>query len=141
MATDIFDEIFKKYGDMYGVSPDLLKAQAIAESNLNPLARNAIGSAGIAQIMPDTFDEWSKKLGLHHANVYNPDDAIHVQAGYMAYLQQKVGGDWTKALAAYNWGLRHVSYLVAHVGDTDWMNHLPDETSKYIERILKSLGI
>ena len=141
MDSAELDKIFKKYGEMYNISPELLKAQAMAESNLDIHAVNPSGSKGVAQIMEPTFNEWAKKLDLHHANIFNPDDNIHVQAAYLSYLQDRVGGDWTKALAAYNYGLRHIQYLVTLVGDGDWMNHLPKETGEYVNKILKYLGI
>jgi membrane-bound lytic murein transglycosylase F len=53
-----FDKTFRKYSKrFFGVGFDwrLFKAQAIAESNLNPEARSYVGAVGIMQLMPSTF--------------------------------------------------------------------------------------
>jgi len=55
-----YDSYFSKYSKRYfGVGFDwrYFKAQAIAESNLRPDARSALGAAGLMQLMPDTFEE------------------------------------------------------------------------------------
>lgn len=139
MDNDAYDELFRKYGEQFGIPWEKLKAQAMAESKLNPTAISPAGSAGLTQFMPATFAEQAHKLGIEHPDIFNPDHAVHAQAGYMAYLMQRTG-DWTKALAAYNWGLRHVTHLLDQIGDTNWMNHLPKETHQYIQRILSYLG-
>lgn len=139
MDNTQFDPLFKEYAEKYGLDWLKLKAQAMAESNLDPTAISPHGAEGIAQFLPATFAEQAHKLGIQNPDVFDPNDAIHAQAGYMAYLTQKTG-DWTKALAAYNWGLRHVTHLLDQVGDGDWMNHLPAETHAYIRRIIAYLG-
>lgn len=57
-ASTRFDPIFRKYAKRYfGIGFDwrLLKAQAMAESQLNPGARSHVGARGIMQLMPATF--------------------------------------------------------------------------------------
>jgi len=53
-----FDGTFRKYSKrFFGVGFDwrVFKAQAIAESNLNPEARSYVGAVGLMQLMPSTF--------------------------------------------------------------------------------------
>ena len=62
-----FDPYFSKYTKRYfGPAFDwrLFKAQAVAESRLEPDARSGVGAAGVMQIMPRTFKEISKKNPL-----------------------------------------------------------------------------
>ena len=131
-----FDELFKRYGQEYGVDWQLLKAQVAAESNFDPHAISDAGAQGLAQFMPDTFHEWAQKLGIAHPDPFVPEQAIHAQAGYLAWLIHKTG-DTLKALAAYNWGISHIRHLL---DDPDWLEKIPDETRAYVERINKSLS-
>lgn len=59
-----YDEYFRKYAKHYfGVGADWswFKAQAVAESNLNPDARSFARARGIMQLMPATYAELQKK--------------------------------------------------------------------------------
>jgi membrane-bound lytic murein transglycosylase F len=59
-----YDRHFKKYSKRFfgvGFRWQLFKAQAVAESHLDPDARSAVGAAGIMQIMPSTFEEIQRK--------------------------------------------------------------------------------
>ncbi len=62
-----YDDYFRKYTKRnFGPGFDWLyfKAQAIAESNLNPKAKSYVGAQGIMQIMPRTYDEIRTKNKL-----------------------------------------------------------------------------
>jgi soluble lytic murein transglycosylase-like protein len=59
-----YDEHFRKYSKHYfGVNKDWrwFKAQAIAESNLDPDVKSWVSAKGVMQIMPRTFEELQKK--------------------------------------------------------------------------------
>ena len=102
------------------------KAQLIAESNLNPLAVSDAGANGIAQFMPDTWDEVTQDMGLTGASVNDPEVAIPAYAFYMHRLWTA----WTAprppldrlqlAQASYNAGLGnviHAQRLARRVGN------------------------
>lgn len=58
--TNKYDRYFKKNSKHYfgpGFDWHWFKAQAIAESGLNPNAKSRAGAIGIMQIMPRTYDE------------------------------------------------------------------------------------
>jgi len=58
--ADRYDDTFRKYSKRYfGVGYDwrLFKAQALAESEMNPNARSWVGARGLMQLMPSTYKE------------------------------------------------------------------------------------
>ena len=58
--VDRYDATFRKYSKRYfGVGYDwrVFKAQAMAESQMNPNARSWVGARGLMQLMPSTFKE------------------------------------------------------------------------------------
>lgn len=59
-----FDPTFKKYSKrFFGVGFDwrYFKAQAMAESELNPSAKSRVGAKGLMQLMPSTFQAIASK--------------------------------------------------------------------------------
>ncbi len=92
------DSIFEEAASTYGISVDLIKAVAKAESNFNPDAVSHAGAMGVMQLMPGT----ASSLG-----VTDPFDARQNIMGGAKYLKSnldKYNGDVSLALAAYNAG-------------------------------------
>lgn len=83
-VTEQYDPTFKKYSKRYfgpGFDWRTFKAQAMAESELNPRARSHVGARGLMQLMPSTFGmiqsrrpefasiddpEWNIAAGIMH---------------------------------------------------------------------------
>jgi soluble lytic murein transglycosylase-like protein len=110
------------------ISPRLFINQIEAESNFNPYAVSGAGAVGIAQFMPAT----AASMGV---NPYNPTQALYGAARLMASLKSEFGGNYAKALAAYNAGPGAVEYAVS-AGGSNWRAYLPYETKNYIIRIM-----
>ena len=58
--VDRYDATFRKYSKRYfGVGYDwrIFKAQAMAESEMNPNARSWVGARGLMQLMPSTYKD------------------------------------------------------------------------------------
>ena len=83
-AADRFDGTFRKYSKRF-FGPDhdwrLFKAQAMAESNLDPAARSHVGARGVMQLMPSTFGEIQSK----NPDMRSIDDAEWNIAAGIAY--------------------------------------------------------
>jgi membrane-bound lytic murein transglycosylase MltF len=58
--VDRYDQTFRKYSKRYfGVGYDwrIFKAQAMAESEMNPNAKSWVGARGLMQLMPSTYKD------------------------------------------------------------------------------------
>ena len=123
---NMYDSLFKKYGELYHIDPLLLKAQVKQESDFNRLALSKVGAVGLAQFMPDTWKE------MGSGSAFNPENNIKAQAKYMSSLLKLFKGDVDRALASYNWGMGHVLRLKQFA-----LSFLPEETHHYIININK----
>ena len=73
---DRYDETFKKYSKrFFGVGFDWhhFKAQALAESGLDPKARSPVGARGIMQLMPGTYALIKKSRSEQFGNIEDPE--------------------------------------------------------------------
>lgn len=111
-----------------GISPDTFVRQIQQESGFNPNAGSPAGAQGIAQFMPGT----AASMGV---NPYDPSSALPGAARMMAGLAAQYGGDYAKALAAYNAGGGAVDSAVA-AGGANWLAFMPAETQNYVAIIM-----
>jgi hypothetical protein len=111
-----------------GIPPDYFVRQIQQESGFNPYAHSFAGAEGIAQFMPGT----AAGLGI---DPWDPAASLKAAALKMAWASNKYGGDYAKALAAYNAGDGTVQAAV-NAGGAAWMNYLPGETRSYIHLIM-----
>ncbi|MGH2955824.1 MAG: lytic transglycosylase domain-containing protein, partial [Solirubrobacterales bacterium] len=92
-----FRERLLRSAGRWNVSPGLLAAQLMAESDFNPRAVSPAGAQGIAQFMPGT----AASYGLR--DPFDPVAAIDAQAHLMSDLLRRFRSV-PLALAAYNAG-------------------------------------
>jgi Transglycosylase SLT domain len=111
-----------------GISPVYFVRQINQESGFNPNAVSPAGAVGIAQFEPGT----AAGLGI---DPWNPVQALRGAAQLMASYNRTYGGNYAKALAAYNGGSGTVQYAVNNCG-ANWLNCLPYETRHYIYVIM-----
>jgi soluble lytic murein transglycosylase-like protein len=111
-----------------GISPDAFVRQIQQESGFNAGAGSPAGAVGIAQFMPGT----AASMGV---NPYDPSSALPGAARMMAGLASQFGGDYRKALAAYNAGAGAVNSAVAQ-GGGNWLSLMPTETQNYVATIM-----
>lgn len=115
-----------------GLPAGTLAAVEWAESRGNARAVSSAGALGAFQFMPGT----ARDLGI---NPWDPVQSAEGAGRYLGGFFQKYGGDLAKALAAYNEGPGNLDKQIARWG-AQWMQHLPQETSRYVEGIMRSMA-
>ena len=111
-----------------GIPPDYFVRQIEQESGFNPNSVSPSGAVGIAQFLPST----AAGLGI---NPWDPIQALRGAARLMANYAHQYGGDYAKALAAYNGGTGTLQFALNNCG-ANWLNCLPGETRHYIYVIM-----
>lgn len=111
-----------------GIPSSYFVRQINQESGFNPNSVSPAGAVGIAQFLPGT----AAGLGV---DPWNPAQALRGAARLMASYTKQYGGDYAKALAAYNGGPGTIQYALNACG-ANWLNCLPGETRNYIYIIM-----
>lgn|GEM_PF-3060710 len=115
------DRLIQSTARRFGLKPTLVRAVALAESGLDPLAQSRAGALGLMQLMPDT----ARALGVD-----DPLDPAQNLAGgcrYLKRLLKRYDNDLSLALAAYNWGPTRL--------DREGPDRLPRQTKHFIRRV------
>ena len=112
--------------------PQIL-AQIKAESDFNISAVSSAKAQGLMQIIPETqayiqlnIDDPPKRF-----NAFNPYHSVRGGCFYLDDLIKEFGS-YEQALRAYNWGPHRLREFNAGL-----RNDMPDETKKYVPRILE----
>lgn len=88
------------------VEPALVLAVMHTESGYYNFARSSVGALGLMQIMPATAEMLAREAGIPWTGpemLFEPALNLRLGTRYLALLHARYG-DWTRALAAYNWG-------------------------------------
>jgi hypothetical protein len=132
-----YEAIFKEVAAQYKLDWRVLAEQAYWESRMDRYAVGAYQEAGLMQIYPTTWQEWSQKVGV--TDPFDPYSNILVGAAYMAFLRdhfQSIGhpeDHWM--LIAYNWGPVNLHQLLQSGGT--WQT-VPDGPRQYSQDILQA---
>ena len=133
---------------MYHISNEVAKRNMPAEIALLPFiesayvtkAKSHVGASGLWQFMPAT----GRHYGLEQTPLYDGRHDIYAATdAALNYLQYLHGlfGDWSLALAAYNWGEGNVGRAVnrarAQGLEPVYENlRMPNETRNYVPKLL-----
>jgi membrane-bound lytic murein transglycosylase F len=110
--ADRYDDTFRKASKrQFGPAFDwrLFKAQGMAESNLDPMARSVVGARGVMQLMPSTFREVASR-NPEFTRINDPESNIAAGVAYDRQLwvrweRDSIADDRaTFMLASYNAG-------------------------------------
>lgn len=133
---------------MYHITQEVQKRGMPAEIALLPFiesayvtkARSRVGASGLWQFMPAT----GRHYGLEQTPLYDGRHDVYAATdAALNYLQYLHGlfGDWTLALAAYNWGEGNMSRAIRRAQEqglepTYENLRMPAETRNYVPKLL-----
>lgn len=127
VLLDWMGPLFNKLESLYQLPAGLLKSVAITESGGNQFAISGAGAKGLFQFMDGT----ARDMGLRSNDVFDPEKSAQAAAKYLSQLLRQNGGDLSKALASYNWGIGNVKRY--------GMGLMPQETRNYIPKVLSNM--
>lgn len=133
---------------MFHIANEVKKRGMPAEIALLPFIESAyvtkasshVGASGLWQFMPAT----GRHYGLEQTPLYDGRHDVYASTdaalNYLQYLHD-LFGDWSLALAAYNWGEGNVSRAVrqaqaAGIAPTYENLRMPKETRNYVPKLL-----
>ncbi|EFN7639001.1 lytic transglycosylase domain-containing protein [Escherichia coli] len=119
--------MFTNLEQLYRLPEGLLRSVAITESGGNQFAVSGAGAKGLFQFMDGT----ARDMGLRGNDVFDPEKSAQAAAKYLSQLLRQNGGDLSKALASYNWGIGNVKRY--------GMGLMPQETRNYIPKVLSNM--
>ena len=102
------------------------------------LTTSRVGAKGITQVMRKTGE--NPGYGVAPLKDESENEYIRFGRDYLKAMLNEFGGDYRKALAAYNYGPGSVKKAISasRKSGEDWLSHTPDETKSYVSRILRS---
>lgn len=127
VLLDWMGPMFNKLEWLYQLPAGLLKSVAITESGGNQFAMSGAGAKGLFQFMDGT----ARDMGLRGNDVFDPEKSAQAAAKYLSQLLRQNGGDLSKALASYNWGIGNVQRY--------GMGLMPQETRNYIPKVMSNM--
>jgi len=111
------------------------------ESGFRPQARSPLQAGGLWQFMPATARGLGLKSSQWYEERYDVTRSTVAALDYLEELLEQFDGDWELALAAYNAGPGTVQNALRKNRERGrsldfWSLDLPDETLKYVPRVL-----
>jgi hypothetical protein len=116
--------------------PDDFKYLALAESSFT-YAVSPAGAAGFWQFLKGTGQQYGLEVNNEIDERYHLEKATAAAAKYLKANYERFDNSWTLAAAAYNTGESNIRRHIRNQEITDYYHmHLPEETSRYVFRIL-----
>jgi soluble lytic murein transglycosylase len=136
------------------VAPELVKALARQESELNPEAESHAGALGLMQVMPRTAAQVARELGIGFSQDRLTEDwqyNARIGTHYLEGLLDEFNGSIVLSAAGYNAGPHRARSWIESYGDPrrmspdqviDWIEGIPfRETRNYVQRVVEGLHV
>ena len=140
----LYPDIVMEMAKEYNVDPYLVAAVIHCESSNNKDAVSPVGAMGLMQIMPDTGGWIAEKIEMEsftREQLFDPQTNIRFGCWYLSYLSDKLGGNRTSVLAAFNGGPGNVEKWLndERYSAEGQLTDIPfPETERYIEKVQRA---
>jgi peptidoglycan lytic transglycosylase len=138
----------EEYSREYSLDPYLVAALVRQESEFNARAVSRSNAYGLAQVLPSTGRQLSRKLGMRgfRANMlFQPDTNLRMGTYYLRSLLDQLQGQSEQALASYNAGKRHVTTWITwnqFREPAEFVETIPfNETRNYVQSVLRNADV
>jgi soluble lytic murein transglycosylase len=130
------------------LDPYLMAALIRQESEFNPKAVSRSNARGLAQVLPSTGRELSRKLKLRSyrtSMLFTPQTNLNLGTYYLKMLSDELMGHWEATLASYNAGKSHVTTWLASATyrePAEFVESIPfNETRLYVQSVLRNADV
>jgi len=130
------------------LDPYLMAALIRQESEFNPKAVSRSSARGLAQVMPATGRDLSRKLKIRPyraSMLFTPQTNLKLGTYYMRMLADELMGQWEAVLASYNAGKSHVTTWLAASNfrePAEFVESIPfNETRLYVQSVLRNADV
>jgi soluble lytic murein transglycosylase len=130
------------------LDPYLMAALIRQESEFNPKAVSHSNARGLAQVLPSTGRELSRKLNLRPyrtSMLFMPQTNLNLSTFYLKMLSNELMGQWEATLASYNAGKAHVTTWLASAKfrePAEFVESIPfNETRLYVQSVLRNADV
>ncbi|MCD7846883.1 MAG: lytic transglycosylase domain-containing protein [Oscillospiraceae bacterium] len=139
-----YQEIVEKYSEEFGIDEAFVFAVIKTESNFDSNAVSDAGAIGLMQIIEDSFDWVSSKLGeseLIYEDMFTPEYSIMYGSYMLAFLYDRYGS-YELAAAAYHSGIGEVDGWIedgiVSRENPDVADFKGSNTRHYVRKIMKA---
>ncbi|MEA4854150.1 MAG: lytic transglycosylase domain-containing protein [Christensenella sp.] len=140
-----YEDLILKYANEYELDPYFVAAVIKTESGFRPDAESGAGAIGLMQIMPETGQWASEKIGMENFTsdmLFDPETNIRLGCWYLSFLKERFSGDLPIMMAAYNAGHNKVQQWLEnpeYSSDGKQLTNIPyEETDNYVKKVTKA---
>jgi soluble lytic murein transglycosylase len=140
-----FREPLNQYCHEHDLDPFLMAALIRQESEFNPKVVSHANAYGLAQVLPSTGREISRKLslpGFRASMLFTPDVNLRIGTFYLRSMLDRLQGKLEATLASYNAGPNRVARWLSWGNfeePAEFIETIPfDETRNYVMSVLRN---
>ena len=125
-------------------NPIIMESIIKEESHFNPYAQSIAGASGLMQLMPKTYSEIAKSIGVG-SDIFSSENNIKAGSTYYYRLKKSLGNKDLYAISAYNGGIGSVTNWFSKLVYSDideFVEQIPyPETKNYVKKVFRSYWV